>query len=59
MVTAIYETNNCRTWISGRPSEVKSNLTKIERDAPETFKLIRMDKGDTTTPKVILSKGLY
>ena len=58
-VTAIFETNNCRTWISGETHNVSAHLVKARESAPETYKLIRMDKGNTTKPKTKFSMGLY
>jgi hypothetical protein len=58
-VTAIFETNNCRTWVSGQPHNVAAHLIKAKESSPETYKLIRMDKGDTTKPEPKFSVGLF
>ena len=58
-VTAIFETNNCRTWISGETHNVSAHLIKAKKPSPETYKLIRMDKGNTTKPEPKFSMGLY
>jgi hypothetical protein len=58
-VTAIFETNNCRTWISGETHNVSAHLIKAKESSPESYKLIRMDKGNTTKPKAKFSMGLY
>ncbi len=58
-VTATFETNNCRTWITGETHTVSAHLVEARESSPETFKLIRMDKGNTTEPKTKFSMGLY
>ena len=58
-VTAIFETNNCRTWVSGQTHNVAAHLIKAKESSPETYKLIRMDKGETFKPKAKFSMGLY
>ena len=58
-VTAIFETNNCRTWTYGQPHIVAAQLIKAKESSPETYKLIRMDKGDTTKPEPKFSMGLF
>jgi hypothetical protein len=51
-VTAIFETNNCRTWISGETHNVAAQLIKARESSPKTYKLIRMDKGETFNKKL-------
>lgn len=58
-VTAIFETNNCRTWVSGQTHNVAAQLIKARESSPDTYKLIRMDKGNTTKPMAKFSMGLY
>ena len=50
-VTAIFETNNCRTWISGETHNVAARLMKAKESSPKTYKLIRLDKGETFKSK--------
>ncbi len=51
-VTAIFETNNCRTWISGETHNVAARLMKAQESSPKTYKLIRMEKGETFNKKL-------
>ena len=54
-VTAIFETNNCRTWISGHPHNVADKLNKAQDSSPRTYKLIRIDKGETFKSKKLFN----
>ena len=54
-VTAIFETNNCRTWISGEAHNVAAKLNKAQDSSPRTYKLIRIDKGETFKSKKLFN----
>ena len=54
-VTAIFETNNCRTWISGEAYNVAAKLNKAQDSSPHTYKLIRIDKGETFKSKKLFN----
>jgi hypothetical protein len=58
MVTAIYETKNCRTWFTATSySAAVSRLSKIERENKKSFKLISVNNGvglkSNTSAKVV------
>ena len=55
-VTAIFETNNCRTWISGQTHNVAAQLIKAKESSPKTYKLIRMDRGETFKSKKLFNR---
>ena len=55
-VTAIFETNNCSTWISGETHNVAARLMKAKESSPKTYKLIRLDKGETFKSKKLFNR---
>jgi hypothetical protein len=57
MVTAIFETRNLRTWISGNRATIQGRLDKIKATYPKTFKLVEIRTGhgvgSSTSAKVV------
>ena len=48
MLTAIYETNNIRTWTTGSVSQVQTTLKTQEAMNPNTFKVVESSSDPTT-----------
>jgi hypothetical protein len=60
MITAIYETNNLRTWTTGSASEVQTTLKTQKVMSPDTFKVVEIREGKSAgfnTKKY--GRGLY
>ena len=55
-VTAIFETNNCRTGSSGDTHNVAARVMKAKESSPKTYKLIRLDKGETFKSKKLFNR---
>jgi hypothetical protein len=59
-VTAIFETNNCRTWTTGSVSQVQTTLKTQEAMNPNTFKVIEIREGKSAGFNTSqYGKGLY
>ena len=59
MVTAIYETNNCRTFLTASSySNAVVELSIIQRANKDSYKLIKIKKNGLRSSKVV-GKGLY
>jgi len=59
-VTAIYETNNCRTFFTASSySEAVVKLSIIQRANMNSYKLISINKGEGLKSSKIVGKGLY
>ena len=59
MVTAIYDTNNCRTFLTASSySNAVVELSIIQRANKGSYKLISINNGGLRSSKVV-GKGLY
>ena len=60
MVTAIYETNNCRTFLTASSySNAVVELSIIQRANKGSYKLISINNGNGLKSSKIVGKGLY
>ena len=60
MLTAIYETNNIRTWTTGSASQVQTTLKTQEAMNPNTFKVVEIREGKSAGFNTKqYGKGLY
>ena len=60
MVTAIYETNNCRTFLTASSySNAVVELSIIQRANKVSYKLISINDGNGLKSSKIVGKGLF